>query len=123
MQRGARRLLDRDDLPGYRVVSLHRISDVSATDSTSLSKQDNKLSKEVDILKKEYDGKLVKSFSNKQSASTMDREQLNEIYEMAKNNEFDILMVWRVHRLTRALPLETMRYILKINGSKYRPLF
>ena len=107
-------MLDQDDLPGYRVVALSRISDISATDSTSLTKQDNKLIEEVDALKEEYDGELVRSFSNKQSASTMDREDLNEIYEMAKNDEFDILMVWRVHRLTRARPLETMRYIIKL---------
>lgn len=107
-------MYSRDDLPGYRMVTLCRISDVSATNSTSLTKQDRKLGKEVDILKDEYDGELIKMLSNKQSASSMDREELDEIYKMAKNDEFDILMVWRVHRLTRAIPLETMRYIIKL---------
>ncbi len=44
----------------------------------------------------------------------MDRETLDEILVMAKNNKFDILMVWAIHRLTRADPLETMKYLIKL---------
>lgn len=108
-------MLDRDELPGYRVIPLTRMSDVSAKSESSLNLQDKKISEEIDILETEYDGVVVDSFANKQSASSMDRETLNEIYEMAKNDEFDILMVWKIHRLTRASPIDTMRYLIKLS--------
>jgi len=107
-------MLDRDELPGYRSVILSRTSNISKKSDSSLNRQVKKLTNEGEILKEEFGGEIKKIYKNKQSASSMDRDTLDEILEMAKNNEFDILMVWAIHRLTRANPLETMKYLIKL---------
>jgi DNA invertase Pin-like site-specific DNA recombinase len=107
-------MLNREDLPGYRIKQIFRISDPSSSKESSLDRQDDRLSPERQVLKREYDGKIIKTYRIKESASTMDRECLAEIYEAAKDDKFDILMVWAIHRLTRANIWETIKYLLKL---------
>ncbi len=107
-------MLDIHGLPGYRSVILSRTSNVSKKSDSSLDRQVRKLTTEAEKLEENYEGEVIKIFQNKQSASSMDRDTLDEILKMAKNNKFDILMVWAIHRLTRADPLETMKYLIKL---------
>jgi len=107
-------MLTREELPGYRIVTLSRTSNISNKSQSSLDRQIRKLNDEVESLKQDFGGRVVNSYQNKQSASSMDRDTLDEILELANNNKFDILMVWAIHRLTRANPLETMRYMIKL---------
>jgi DNA invertase Pin-like site-specific DNA recombinase len=105
-------LLSRDELPGYRAIQLNRVS--GSSQGSSLDSQEEDLSEEMSILEDRHDGSLIETYSVTESASTMDRETMNEILEAAKSDEFDILMIWRVHRLTRADPWETIKFILKL---------
>jgi hypothetical protein len=107
-------MLNREDLPGYRIKQLLRISDPSSNNDSSLDRQDDRLSNERQVLEEGYDAEVIKTYRVKESASTMDREYLAEIYEAAKDDEFDILMVWAIHRLTRADIWETLTYLLKL---------
>jgi len=109
-------MLSPEELPGYRVVALHRVSNISKKSESSLNRQDKNTVREFNRLEDHYDAVIVKTYRNKQSASSMDRESLNEILKMAKNDEFDILMVWAIHRLTRASLPETMEYILELKN-------
>jgi len=107
-------MLNREELPGYRIKQLLRISDPSSNKESSLDRQYDRLSDESQVLKGRFDAKVVKIYRVKESASTMDRECLAEIYEAAKDDEFDVLMVWAIHRLTRANIWETLKYLLKL---------
>lgn len=109
-------MLSPEELPGYRVAALSRVSNISKKAESSLNRQDKRLINEINTLKDDYNAEVVKTYRNKQSASTMDRDSLNEILEMAKNDEFDILMVWAIHRLTRASLPDTMEYILALKN-------
>jgi DNA invertase Pin-like site-specific DNA recombinase len=44
----------------------------------------------------------------------MDRDSLNEILNAAKEDKFDILMIWSIDRLTRAELWETLIFILEL---------
>jgi len=107
-------VLNPEDLPGTRMVALSRVSDPHKNSGVSLDRQDNYLLPEIENLEENHDGELITSYKVSESASTMDRESLQEILEMAQNDEFDILMVWAVHRLTRANPWDTFEYLLKL---------
>lgn len=107
-------MLDRGELYGYRVVVLTRVSDKYGSSGSSYDRQHSSLESEISELDKEYPVQIVKRYTLGESAATMDRDSLDEILEMAKNDEFDILMVWAIHRLTRANPWDTYEYLLKL---------
>jgi DNA invertase Pin-like site-specific DNA recombinase len=109
-------MLDRDELPGYRVVSLCRTSNISKDADSSINRQDKKLQKEFDKLSNEFEAEMISTLHRKESASSMDRASIDKIEKMAKNEEFDVLMVWAIHRLTRANPWETMRFLLTLEA-------
>lgn len=104
-------MLDRSDLPGYRTIRLSRISDPSSTEDSSLNRQLSRTDEEYQKLEAEYDAEIVEVYRLRESASTMDRESLNEIIEMAKNDQFDILMLTSIDRLTRAHILDTTAFL------------
>jgi DNA invertase Pin-like site-specific DNA recombinase len=107
-------MLDRDDLAGTRVVALCRVSDPYNNDGASLNRQKSSLHDEIKELVENHGGELVESYKVGESGSTMDRECLNEILDMVENDEFDVLMVWALHRLSRANPWDTFDYLLKL---------
>lgn len=79
-------MLSPEELPGYRVVALHRVSNISKKSESSLNRQDKNTVREFNRLEDHYDAVIVKTYRNKQSASSMDRESLNEILKVAKND-------------------------------------
>lgn len=107
-------MLSQDELPGSRVVVQTRTSNPGGSSETSHDRQDGYLEDEIQKLKNHAPVEVVKRFNLKESAATMDRESIEEIIEMAKNDEFDILMVWAIHRLSRANPWDTFEFLLKL---------
>jgi hypothetical protein len=110
-------MLKQEELPGYRVVTFSRISDPSSNTESSLNRQDGQIDEEYQVLEDRFDAEIVSTYRLKESASTIDNDSHNEILEMASNDEFDILMVWAIHRLTRADIYETLDYLLKLKES------
>ncbi len=109
-------MLERDELPGYRIVILCRSSNISKDSESSINRQDRKLKREYEKLNEEFDTEIVEVFHRKESASSMDRPSIDRIEEMVKSGEIDLLMVRAIHRLTRADPWETMRFLLTLEA-------
>ena len=107
-------MLSPEELPGARMVALCRVSSLYDNSETSLERQDSYLAPEIEKLRESHDGELVQTYKLGESASTMDRESLEEIETMAKNDEFDVLLVWAIHRFTRANPWDTFDYLLRL---------
>jgi len=66
---------------------------------------------DIEDERKEADGELVKTYDLQESAASMDRESLEEIATFAEEDKFDILGVWKLDRLTRASPWDTIMYL------------
>lgn len=103
-------VLSRNDVTGLDWVLLGRVSSQSQKDNTSTAKQLNNLKSEVD----EADGKIVKKYDLTESAASMDRSSLEEIATLAKENKVDVLGVWKLDRLSRASPWETILYLNRL---------
>lgn len=106
-------LLTRDELPGYRVITLNRMSDPSG-DKRRLTTRQEILMSEVDELKKNYPARVIESYRLRQSASTMDWEDAIKIQKKARNDVFDILMVWQLDRLSRAIQWDAIDFLLTL---------
>lgn len=98
---------EREDLKGKRWLLCLRVSSLSQLDNTSLDNQDDKL----EDAKNRYDGEIVGTYRSAESAASMDRETTNQILRKAQNDEFDILGLWKLDRLTRADPWESISYL------------
>jgi site-specific DNA recombinase len=96
----------REDIDGTRCVLIERISDGGQSD-TSLDKQSEDLHEEVE----ELGGTVVREFKGAESGASMNRDSLEEVLQLARADKFDILMVWKVDRLTRANPWESFEYL------------
>lgn len=92
---------------GLRWVLQGRVSSSSQADNTSTEKQLENLKEEVE----KTDGEIVRTYDLTESAASMDRDSLEEIAELAEEDKFDVLGVWKLDRLTRASPWETIRYL------------
>ena len=106
-------LLDASEVEGDRALILVRVSSASQSDNTSKSAQLETLRKVVEKI----DGTVVEVLEAEESAAEIERSQLNTALEMAKNDEFDILMVYEVDRLSRADPWDTVRYLHDLQQS------
>jgi len=106
-------LLNEDEIDGVRVLILVRVSTASQSDNTSKSTQLDKLQAAVDRI----DGTVVKILEAEESAAEIERSQLNTALEMAQNDEYDILAVYEVDRLSRADPWDTVRYLHDLQRS------
>jgi len=106
-------LLDASEVEGDRVLILVRVSSASQSDNTSKSAQLEALRKVVEKI----DGAVVEVLEAEESAAEIERSQLNTALEMAKNDEYDILMVYEVDRLSRADPWDTVRYLHDLQQS------
>jgi len=74
------------------------VSSASQSYNTSKSAQLEALRKVVDKI----DGTVVEVLEPEESSAEIERSQLNTALKMAKNDEYDILMLYEVDRLSRA---------------------
>ena len=99
--------LNRDEVDGTRALALIRVSTTSQGDNSSQSTQREALEETA-----EKDGlEIVGVLEAEESGAKIEREQLNEVLERAKNDEFDVLMVYELDRLSRADPWDTQAYL------------
>jgi DNA invertase Pin-like site-specific DNA recombinase/transposase-like protein len=106
-------LLAAEEVDGDRVLILVRVSSKSQSDNTSKSTQLEALKKVVEKI----DGTVIEIIEAEESAAEIERSQLNTALEMAKNDEYDILAVYEVDRLSRADPWDTVRYLHDLQQS------
>ena len=106
-------LLDASEVDGDRVLILIQVSSASQSDSTSKDDQLESLQNAV----KRINGTTVRTLEGEESAAEIERSQLNTALEMAKNDEYDILMVYEFDRLSRADPWDTVRYLHDLQQS------
>jgi transcription elongation factor Elf1 len=95
------------DVEGLRWVQIARVSSRSQRRNHSLDDQ----LQQHQSTRNRLNGELVKTFEVAESATTLDRETINETLEMAKNDEFDILGIHRIDRLTRADPWDAIELL------------
>jgi len=96
-----------------RWVLFARVSTTDQLDNTSLDKQLSSLNKRLEDL----DGEIVRESACAESGAEMDRESLETILEMADDDEFDVLAVWKLDRLTRSDPWESIRYLSRLRDN------
>ena len=90
-----------------------RVSSSSQSDNTSQSIQLDALQDTVESI----NGTIINTLEGEESAAEIERSQLNQVLEMAKNDEYDILAVYEVDRLSRADPWDTVRYLTDLQRS------
>jgi len=96
-----------------RWVPLARVSTTDQLDNTSLDKQLSSLNDRVEDL----EGEVVHEIACAESGAEMDRESLEKILTMADDDEFDVLAVWKLDRLTRSDPWESVRYLTRLRDN------
>lgn len=103
-------LLPFSGIPESRWVLFGRVSSDEQMDNTSIAKQMRYLKNAVE----ENDGKVIEKIERAETGSHMDRKSLNRVLDMAENEEFDVLGVWKLDRLTRSDPWESVNYLYKL---------
>lgn len=106
-------LIQRDELKGQRWVLLSRVSTGKQLDGMSSEAQLGNLEQEAD----QADGEVIQAFEGAESAATVARETLEEIATLAERNQFDILGVWKLDRLTRADPWDSIAYLRRLKDA------
>lgn len=97
-----------DDIMGLRWLVQARTSTPS---DSSLNDQEDVILDHVD----NHDGEVVALIKETESATTLlDKESVQSIIRMAENDEFDVLGLRRLDRLTRADPWEAMDLLLRL---------
>lgn len=87
-----------------RVAFYMRVSTVEQVDGFSLDMQEESLKDHVS--RNSYKGWYTDSkwyFSEQGSGGDMDRGELKRLLKMAKNGEFDLVLVWKIDRISRSL--------------------
>ena len=105
--------LSPDNIDENQWVLISRVSSKSQLGNTSTGTQLENLKKEVE----EMGGEIVKEFERAESAANMDRESLNEVLRMAEDGRYRILGLWKLDRLTRADPWESIEYISQLKDA------
>jgi DNA invertase Pin-like site-specific DNA recombinase len=105
--------LSPEAVEGDRVLILVRVSSPSQSQNTSKSTQLEALQDAVESI----DGTVVEILEAEESAAEIERNQLNKALQMANNDEYDILAVYEVDRLSRADPWDTIRYLTDLQQS------
>jgi len=103
-------LLPPTSMKDKRWVFFARVSSDDQLDNTSTDKQLSDLRAQAE----ELSGSIVDEIERAESGAQMDRKSLNKILEMAKNAEFGILGIWKLDRLTRSDPWESINYLQKL---------
>lgn len=105
--------LSSDNIDEDQWVLISRVSSKSQLSNTSTGTQLEHLNKEVERM----GGEIVKEFERAESAATMDRESADEILQMARDGRFQILGIWKLDRLTRADPWESIEYMSQLKDA------
>lgn len=100
-------LFRKDEVDGDRALLLTRVSTTSQGDNSSKSSQRETLEEAAE----ENDLEVVDVLEAEESGAKIERDQLNEVLERAQNDEFDVLMVYELDRLSRADPWDTQSYL------------
>ncbi|QLH81964.1 recombinase family protein [Halosimplex pelagicum] len=90
-----------------------RVSSDDQLDNTSTEKQLSDIRQRTDDLS----GSITDEIERAESGAQMDRESLNRILDMGENDEFDVLGIWKLDRLTRSDPWESVSYLRKLRES------
>lgn len=106
-------MLSEGDVEGLRWVIITRVSTKSQVDNRSLDEQ----SKQLQSKRQRLDGTLTKQFQVAESATTLDRGTINETLEMARNDEFDVLAIHKMDRLTRADPWDAIDLLKELSDN------
>ena len=104
-------LIAPDEFEGARFVILGRVSTQAQLRNADF---EDRLQPIRDHAIQEQNGEVVKEFTGSESGATMERENLEEILEMAKTGQYDVLAVRNIDRLSRAEPWETINYLLDL---------
>jgi hypothetical protein len=88
-------------------VIVKRVSSPDQGDGPSLDEQ----GKQTKELVMHFDGEIVAELEFEESATTLEKEHFNKILELAKEDEFDVLAVAQLNRLTRADPWEAIDFM------------
>jgi len=99
-------MLSIDDFDDPRVLIYRRVSTESQKSGTSLPYQREALEREVERMS----GEIVEDIPNIESGATVDRKSLDEVLELAERDEFDVLAVTEIDRLTRAEIFESSQF-------------
>lgn len=105
--------IQRDELKELRWVLLSRVSTGKQLDGMSSEAQLGNLEQEVE----QADGEIIDIFEGAESAASVARESLEEIATLAEQDRFDILGVWKLDRLTRADPWESIAYLRRLKDA------
>lgn len=104
-------LIAPEEFDGDRFVILGRVSTGDQLRNTDF---DNRLQPLRDHIINQRDGEIVKEFTGSESGATVEREKLNEILRMAEGEQFDVLALRNLDRLSRAAPWDTINYLLSL---------
>jgi DNA invertase Pin-like site-specific DNA recombinase len=94
-------------LKDLRWAIVKRVSTSSQGHGPSLEEQGNQTYELVEY----FDGKMKFEFEMEESATTLDNETFDELRKLAKKDEFDVLAVSQLNRLTRADPMEAFEFM------------
>lgn len=101
-------LISADEFEGARFVISDRVSTPEQKENADF---DDRLQPIRTVVNKECNGQVVREITGAESGATMDREDLDKILEMAESDDFDVLAVRDLDRLSRASPWETIDYL------------
>jgi len=101
-------LISAEEFEGDRFVISDRVSTPEQLENADF---DDRLEPIRTVVNKDCNGQVVREFTGSESAATMDREDLDTILELAESDNFDVLAVRDVDRLSRANPWETIDYL------------
>ena len=104
-------LIHSDDLDGDRFVILGRVSSPGQMKNADFG---DRLQPIRDHIIQEQEGHIVEEFTGSESGATMDRESLIKIRKMAEEDQFDVLAVRNLDRLSRAVPWDAIGYLLEL---------
>jgi len=96
-----------DHLKNLRWLIVKRVSTSSQGQGPSLEEQGQQ-SRE---LVAHFDGEIVEEIEFEESATTLDKEQFDKIRELAEEDEYDVLVVSQLNRLTRADAWEAIDFM------------
>ena len=100
-------LLNKDDVNGERALLMTRVSTSAQGNNSSKASQREALKDAAE----ENDLEVVDVLEAEESGAKIERDQLNKSLERAQNEEYDVLMVYEVDRLSRAEPWDTLSYL------------
>lgn len=97
-------MLRAEDIAGLRWKLVTRVSQPGQARGPSLQRQEEQTK---DMVEK-YDGELIDSIQTEESATTLDRDSIDEIVSDAEAGNYDVLGLPTLDRLTRADPWDAI---------------